>query len=152
MGASSRRKGANGERDFRNLLRAFGFACDRDGTEHGDLRHDVPGVHFEVKRRETLALPQWIRQAEEDADARDVAVVAFRQSRQPWRVVVEAEEFLRLKVVEAASREVVLSADVGADCGQLCDEIISLREELRRAKATLGHVCAERDAWEKPRP
>lgn len=99
MGAPSRRKGANGERDFRNLLRRFGFTCDRDGTAHGDLRHDVPNVHFEVKRCETLALPKWTRQAELDARGR-VPVVAYRRSREPWRVSLPAEEFLRLKALE----------------------------------------------------
>ena len=101
MGAMSRRKGANGERDFRDLLRSHGFTCERDGSERGDLIHNVPGVHFEVKRCETLALPKWSRQAEVDAGEGEVPVVAYRKSRQPWRVDLDAEEFLRLKRLEA---------------------------------------------------
>jgi len=58
---------------------------------------------MEAKRRETLAIPQWLRQAETDARPGLVPVVAFRQSRQPWRVVVPLEEFLRLKQLERAS-------------------------------------------------
>jgi Holliday junction resolvase len=95
VGRASRQKGARGERDFRDLLRDHGFACDRDGSEFGDLRHEVEGVHFEVKRQERLSLPAWLRQAEEDADGR-VPVVAFRQSRQPWRVVIPADHYLEL--------------------------------------------------------
>lgn len=101
MGRSSRTKGANAEREFRDLLRLSGFHAERDGSERGDLIHNVAGVHFEIKRCETLAIPTWCRQAERDAGAL-VPVVAFRRSREPWRVVVPATEYLRLKAVERA--------------------------------------------------
>ena len=110
MGRPSRQKGARGERDFRDLLRRHGFTCERDGSERGDLIHNVPGTHIEVKRRETLAIPTWIRQADADAPLGTVAVVAFRANRQPWRVVLAADEFLRLKAleVEAERQPIVL--------------------------------------------
>ena len=95
MGRSSRQKGARGEREFRDLLRRYGFACDRDGSERGDLIHDVPGIHFEVKRRETLALPAWIRQAEGDAGDK-VPVIAWRKNGQLWRVDAPAAHYLGL--------------------------------------------------------
>jgi len=100
MPLHSRNKGANGEREVRDIVRAHGFSADRDGRLDWDLRHDVPGVHLEVKRRETLAIPAWIRQAEEDA-AKHVppveACVVFRQSHQPWRVVVSLDHYLKLQ-------------------------------------------------------
>lgn len=103
MGRASRTKGAVGERELARTIRAHGFACERtgrNGITSEDVTHDIPGVHLEAKRRETLAIPAWIRQAETDAPAGRVPVVAFRQSRQPWRVVVSLEEFLRLKQIE----------------------------------------------------
>lgn len=100
MGRSSRRKGADAEREFRDVLRAHGFEAERDGRLEADLAHNVPGVHFEVKRRETLALPEWCRQAEDECNGA-VPVVAYRRSREPWRVVLPAAEFLRLKRLEA---------------------------------------------------
>ena len=99
-GRGARRKGADAEREFRDLLIGYGFQARRDGRLDSDLVHNVPGVYFEVKRRETLAIPKWIRQAEDESGALE-PVVAYRTSRQPWRVVVSADEYLRLKKLEA---------------------------------------------------
>ena len=100
MSLNSRQKGANAEREFRDVLRGYGFQCERDGRLDSDLKHNVPGVYWEIKRRETLAIPKWIRQAENECGSLE-PVVAFRTSRQPWRVVVSADEYLRLKKMEA---------------------------------------------------
>jgi len=101
-GKSSRTKGSMAEREFAALLVAAGFKGERtgrNGRTSEDVTHDIPGVHLEVKRRETLALPEWLRQAQKDCGSLE-PVVAFRQSRQPWRVVVLAEDWLRLKKME----------------------------------------------------
>lgn len=100
-GRTSRRKGASGEREVRDIFRRHGFHCVRDGRFEGDLNHDVPGVWVEVKRRETLAIPAWLRQAEHDAPEGTVPWVVFRRSKEPWRVVMPLEEALRLKRLEA---------------------------------------------------
>lgn len=102
-GRASRNKGARGEREFANLVRSFGFTCERtgrDGRTSQDVTHNIADVHLEVKRCESYDLPEWIRQAEGDADAGETPVIAFRKSRQPWRVVVPAVDFLRLKALE----------------------------------------------------
>jgi hypothetical protein len=99
---NSRAKGAVAEREVRDIVRKAGYRCERDGQidnfaeANADLRHDVRGVHFEVKRRETLALPQWTRQAEEDARPDEQAVVVYRRSREPWRASVDFEWLLYL--------------------------------------------------------
>jgi Holliday junction resolvase len=96
---NSRAKGANGEREFRDFLRSQGFSADRDGRLDWDLRHNVPGIHFEVKRRETLDLYGALAQAERDALCHVPPVepvVVFRRSHHPWRVIVDAEFFLGL--------------------------------------------------------
>jgi Holliday junction resolvase len=98
----SRRKGAAAEREVRDLLRRAGYHASRDGQitdrfagPNEDLVHDVRDVHFEVKRRETLALPQWTRQAEDDARGRK-AVVVYRRSQEPWRASLDFEYLLYL--------------------------------------------------------
>jgi Holliday junction resolvase len=102
----SRRKGANGEREFRDLLRSHGFTCERDGSERGDLIHNVAGVHFEVKRCEKLEVTSWLRQAIADAAKKGLhAVVAFRRSRERWWVIVQASEYLRLKRIERLAEQ-----------------------------------------------
>lgn len=92
----SRAKGAGGEREFRDVLRSHGYEARRDGRLDDDLDHDVPGTHFEVKRRERYELDEWIAQAERDARGR-VPIVAFRKSRQPWRLIVPADHYLALR-------------------------------------------------------
>ena len=102
MSAASRRKGASAERDLAREIRAHGFTCERtgrNGRTSEDVTHDIPGAHIEVKRCERIELDKWLRQAEHDAGAL-VPVVAFRKSRQPWRVVLPLSEFLRLKALE----------------------------------------------------
>jgi hypothetical protein len=108
MGAMSRRKGATGEREFAEVLKRYGFAARRDGRLDDDLDHDVEGWHFEIKRRETLALPSWIGQAITDAKGRKWAV-AWRRSREPWRITLDAEDFLAL-LARATHAEAVQGA------------------------------------------
>lgn len=101
MPLNSRRKGAVAEREVRDLLRAAGYEASRDGqigdgtSPNEDLSHNVRGVHFEVKRRETLALPQWHRQADADARGRQ-AVVVYRRSQEPWRASLTFDFLLYL--------------------------------------------------------
>jgi Holliday junction resolvase len=104
MGKSQRVKGAVGEREVVNIFKKFGFnlwrvpnsgGLKRDGNEKGDIK-GLPGWHFEVKRQETLSIPSWIRQAEEDADSDETPVLIFRRSKEPWRVVIPLETFIEL--------------------------------------------------------
>lgn len=88
MSAMSRRKGKTGELEVAKILTAWGFQAKRDGRLDVDLVHNVEGVHFEVKRRETLALPQWMRQAAAEAGEKE-PVVVFRQNGQPWKACVD---------------------------------------------------------------
>ena len=98
MGKASRSKGQRGEREVAKLLEAAGFEASRHriGAANDDILHDIPGVSIEVKRSEKLMLPAWIRQADEQAGDDREPVLFFRQSRQPWRVVITAEYYLNL--------------------------------------------------------
>ena len=99
MSASSRRKGARGERELRDLIRAAGFECERTGRSFDapkdDLTHNIAGFHWEAKRRERVDIWAWLEQAARDAADR-IPVVAFRRSRSRWYAVLPADALLAL--------------------------------------------------------
>lgn len=115
MSASERTKGRRAEQEVAALLRHFGIEADRvvhnSGVYlRGDI-HGVEGYHVEVKRHETLRLPQWLRQAaDECGDA--VPVVAFRQNRGEWYAALPLRDLARLL---AAEREAASRAAADAD-------------------------------------
>ena len=94
MGSMSRRKGAAGERELFALLEEhLGIAIKRnlEQTRGGGAdSYDLPGYAIEVKRVEQLAVDRWWSQAVMQA-GRAIPVLAYRQSRQPWRFVVPLE-------------------------------------------------------------
>ena len=51
MGGKSQRKGAAGERELAQILREYGYSCDRGGSlsfgEVADIT-GLPGIHIEV--------------------------------------------------------------------------------------------------------
>ena len=101
MSKMSRDKGKRGELEFAKLLRDEGFTAARGqqysgGADSPDVVHNVPGVHFEVKRVERLNLKAAMDQADNDADPKDIPVVAHRKNHEPWYVTMFAEDFLLL--------------------------------------------------------
>ena len=101
MGAMSRRKGASGEREVAELLRAHGFQARRGRQYSGspdspDVAHDIEGIHIEVKRTERFNLYAALEQAKQDRRAGDVPVVFHRQNGRPWVAVLEAEDWLTI--------------------------------------------------------
>ena len=100
MGRSSQRKGAAGEREMADILRARGYDIERGGSlsygEAPDLA-GLPGVHIEVKRVERLNVPEAMSQAVRDA-ARfgGVPGLFHRRSRSPWLVTMLLSDWLKL--------------------------------------------------------
>lgn len=91
MGASQRNKGAAGERELAKLLAAaLDIDCSRNLEQTRCGGADLLGVGpwaIEVKRHEKLHIPQWWGQACQQA--KDLyPALAYRQSRQPWTVLV----------------------------------------------------------------
>jgi hypothetical protein len=90
MGRSQRVKGAVGEREVANIIRAVGLDVDRVPNSGGlRVKGDLTGLdgfHLEVKRQETLCLPKWLRQAHDEAADDEVPVVIFRQSKRVGNV------------------------------------------------------------------
>ncbi|MFA7156007.1 MAG: hypothetical protein WC112_09825 [Proteiniphilum sp.] len=101
-GRASRTKGANGEREVVNILREAGYDAHR--TPHSGalvwMKGDLTGTPWfvEVKRQESLRIPEWSAKAEEQAEGKP-ALVIFRRSREPWRVCLSLETFLKLMEV-----------------------------------------------------
>ncbi len=94
-------KGKAGEREFAELLRSMGIPARRGqqhagGADSPDVVHDLPGVHFEVKRTEALQLWPAIDQAARDAAPGALPVVVHRPSRRPWVAILSAEALVRL--------------------------------------------------------
>ena len=100
MGRMSREKGARGEREFINLhLKPYWPAACRNLDQFKDDTRDclnVAGCHFQVKRTESLRIWDAIKQAETEAAATDLPLVAFRRNRSKWYVAIEASELVAL--------------------------------------------------------
>ena len=92
MGAFERSKGSRGERELAKILaEALGVEVRRNLLQFRESGHDLDGlpVALEVKRCETLNLPEWWRQAVRQGKAAGLPpVLAYRQSRRPWRFVL----------------------------------------------------------------
>ncbi len=99
-GRSARAKGSAAEREVVEVLRSHGYDVHR--TPHSGalewMKGDVTGFsgcHIEVKRHEALRISEWCGKAEAEADGKP-ALLVFRRSREPWRVCLTLESFLRL--------------------------------------------------------
>jgi Holliday junction resolvase len=96
-GRASRAKGANAEREVVALLREAGWDVHRSPLSGALEWHpgDVDGFPYfvEVKRCETLRIPEWCAKAEEQAGG-EPALLVFRRSREPWRVCMRLSDFL----------------------------------------------------------
>lgn len=94
----SRRKGVRGEREVAVAFEQAGATRLHNLEGQGDHLVELADVlyHVEAKRRERLDLMAWVKQAEAEADPRMVPLVVFRQSREPWRVVLRLDHFLEV--------------------------------------------------------
>lgn len=118
---NSREKGKRGERQWRDELRAHGFAARRGqqfagGAESPDVVcEELAWIHFEVKAVERLNIEDAMEQARRycgawnlgggtaphpgplpSAERERVPVVAHKRNHRRWLVTMEAETFFRL--------------------------------------------------------
>ena len=103
MGASQRRKGAAGEREWVDELRKQGFPVE--GRQLGQARDGGGDVRFkpflyEVKRYNAIAVRKWLDQAEASVlqyKEGEVPVVAMREDgRKDWMILMRAEDFFNV--------------------------------------------------------
>jgi hypothetical protein len=95
----SRAKGARGERELAKFLQSHGYEARRGqqncgGPESPDVKHDIPGIHIECKRTETLSLYPALAQAIRDAGSALTPTVWHKRNGNEWLVILRAEDFL----------------------------------------------------------
>ena len=96
----SRNKGARGERQWRDELRAHGYDARRGqqfsgSPESPDVICEALGwAHFEVKAVEQLNIEDAMEQARRDAGAK-APFVAHKRNFRPWLVTMTAETFFQ---------------------------------------------------------
>src|SRR5579859_6482866 len=97
---NSREKGKRGERQWRDELRANGYAARRGQQFSGSpdspdvVCEALSWIHFEVKAVEKLNVYEAMEQARRDG-AGKIPVVAHRRNFHPWLITMTAEAFFR---------------------------------------------------------
>ena len=106
MGKLSRDKGKRGERQWRDMLREFGFlkayrsqqfrGKAPDGSS-GDVQcPELPSIHWEVKNVERLNLWAAMAQVLADRPEGKIPVVAHTKNNHGFLVTLPAEDFLNI--------------------------------------------------------
>jgi hypothetical protein len=115
-GKRSRDKGVKGEREVGKAFEIGGFPV-RGLEGQGDhlivTGSDVT-LHIEVKRAETLRLPLWTRQAENEAPQGTVPIVCYRSNREPWRASLKLDDLIALLVLLTDAKRVKTIAELEA--------------------------------------
>lgn len=97
-GMRSRRRGANGEREFRDKLREYGIETNRTPNSGGlFLKGDLqgwPGYCVEVKRQERLNIHAALKQVEGDRTPEQRGIVAFRRNGEDWHIAMPFDQFM----------------------------------------------------------
>lgn len=97
---NSKRKGANGEREFARLCKSNGYDCRRSQQYCGAAGDadviGLPGIHIEVKRVERLNIEAAMAQGKRDARAGEMPIVAHRRNDCEWLVTMRAEDWFGL--------------------------------------------------------
>lgn len=101
MPINSRAKGCRGEREWRDVLKAYGFEARRGqqfagGGDSPDVISNVADVHWEVKRVEAGNPYKWLDQAIEDAKPGNVPIVAHKRNGEGWICVLRAGDLIEL--------------------------------------------------------
>ncbi len=102
----SREKGKRGERQWRDILREFGFLKSYrsqqysgkapDGSSADVQCPETPSIHYEVKNVERLNIWAAIGQVLIDRPAGKIPVVAHTKNNHGFLVTLPAEDFLNI--------------------------------------------------------
>lgn len=101
-GRRSKNKGKAGEREAaKEVSRVLGCKCRRGvqysgGGDSPDIVTSIKGIHWEVKRVESLSLYKALEQANKDKKEEDVGVVLHRRNNRKWVVIVELDNLPKL--------------------------------------------------------
>lgn len=110
MSKSSQRKGRAGELELCRILQNSGIdAAPGQAVSFGRTPDvlNVPGIHVECKRSETLRLSEWMQQAVRDSEKfHDGAPAVFhRRSRSPWLVTMNLTDWISLYLSAESGKE-----------------------------------------------
>lgn len=100
-GRKSRQKGKRGELEAAAELRRILGCRARRGRQFSgsadspDVVTDISGLHFEVKRTESLNLYEALRQARRDGGG-SYPVVLHKRNRHKWVAVCELDDMLKI--------------------------------------------------------
>lgn len=96
---NGRRKGKTGELEVMAILREHWPEARRNLEQHTDDKRDalgVNGVHFQIRRKESLRLWEALRDTAEEAAEHDLPVLVFRRNRSKWYAALELDELVAL--------------------------------------------------------
>ena len=100
QGRSSKRKGADAERELSNFLNVrYGLHTKRGQVfNHQSDLIGFDGIHPEVKRVEKLNVQQAMEQAVLEAEIRQdgIPTVFHRRNRKEWLVTMRLEDWMKL--------------------------------------------------------
>lgn len=118
-GKGRRDKGVRGEREVALAFEKARYqvrGLEAEG-DHLVVCADWLTLHIEAKRQEKLRLPEWSRQAEAEAPQGTVPIVAYRASREPWRVSLKLDDFIEILPgkIDAKQFETMLSRQPKVD-------------------------------------
>ena len=108
---NSRSKGKRGELEIARILRdTYGWKNVRRGQQYAGANGDadvvgLPGVHIEVKRRESLNLYDAIAQAVRDAKKGLLPAVFHRKNNAEWLVTMRLDDWMQIYTEWEAGNE-----------------------------------------------
>ena len=96
---NSRDKGKRNELLLAHKLQEYGYDARRS-QQFAGINGDadvvgVPYLHIECKAVQKLSLDKAMEQSIRDARDGEIPVVMHRKDRQPWRVTLSLEDFMR---------------------------------------------------------
>jgi hypothetical protein len=143
---NSRQKGARGERQWRDELRANGYEARRGQQFSGSpdspdvVCPALPWAHFEVKAVEKLNLQEAMKQAKRDCGGR-IPVVAHRRNFWPWLVTMESDTLF-----DAADGFLSGSCSFARTESKRLNVHESMAQAWRNAKGRTAFLIHRRDA------
>lgn len=101
-GKGSKAKGGAGEREVVKIFKDAGFEdaartpfSGANKNFPGDVM-GMPGLHLEVKRRESTRFYEWMKQAEADRKPGRMPIVLHRRNNGEWMVFCRLDHFIQL--------------------------------------------------------
>ncbi|NBQ17302.1 hypothetical protein EBU24_03225, partial [bacterium] len=140
---NSKKKGARGEREFRDVLNKYFPESSRRGQQYCGANGDadviceaLPDYHFEVKRTETVLYKKWLEQADKDCKEK-TPIVVHKFNNGKWKAIIDAERLLLLlqdtrdnKNITLSESELALRKEIHTE--QMLKEKIVSNDELRK--------------------